>query len=337
MRAPHRSTMRLLPLAVCATLFALATPARLPAGDLQVDGKLVSTAEAGTPPLEVSSPDRVENLNADMVDGMHAGSFRFHNVIRVGKNGTGDFDTIQAAIDSLGPGYPNRLILVGPGVYPERVVLPANSFNLVLQGSGQGVTMIRAGGSDTFDASAAAVVLGRNSSLRDLTVEPKPGKNYAIGIFNTDDYGELRDVEVQLQTNIYTESSLAIVGVYNQAGADLTIYDSNIHMLLTLEPSLGYAIWNESTLSVQRSRIWVLPGPSSNTTYGVYNTGAGAGGSVQIDHSRIVGGTRAIEHDDEFSTVVRHTHLHGSVEAGVECAAVTKNAQFFADECPPWP
>jgi hypothetical protein len=43
-------------------------------GDIASGGKLVSTTTSG-PPLEVSSSEQVVGLNADLLDGLHAGSF----------------------------------------------------------------------------------------------------------------------------------------------------------------------------------------------------------------------------------------------------------------------
>jgi len=62
------------------------------------------------------------------------------DVINVAKNGTGDFTTIQAAIDD-GNTIPGDLILVGPGIYEELVVMykPVS-----LQGWGASVTTISA-------------------------------------------------------------------------------------------------------------------------------------------------------------------------------------------------
>lgn len=41
-------------------------------GSLEVGGQITSTVGAGTPPLVVTSPTLVTNLNSDMVDGLHA-------------------------------------------------------------------------------------------------------------------------------------------------------------------------------------------------------------------------------------------------------------------------
>jgi len=45
------------------------------AGDIETDGKVVSTATSG-PPLAVSSTDMVDNLNADQLDGLE-GSYLY--------------------------------------------------------------------------------------------------------------------------------------------------------------------------------------------------------------------------------------------------------------------
>ena len=45
-------------------------------GDLRVAGKVVSDIADGEPPLQVSSTTAVSNLNADMLDGMHASEFK---------------------------------------------------------------------------------------------------------------------------------------------------------------------------------------------------------------------------------------------------------------------
>ncbi len=44
-------------------------------GDLRAAGKLISDVATGQPPLVVNSTTAVPNLNADMLDGMHASDF----------------------------------------------------------------------------------------------------------------------------------------------------------------------------------------------------------------------------------------------------------------------
>jgi hypothetical protein len=44
-------------------------------GGMKVTGRITSTVSTGTAPLELSSSTKNDSLNADMVDGLHAGSF----------------------------------------------------------------------------------------------------------------------------------------------------------------------------------------------------------------------------------------------------------------------
>ena len=132
------------------------------AGDVRVDGKLVSDATVG-PPLEVQSTARVDNLNAELLDGLaatdfalsghlHAGS-GYANVVVVSAAG-GDFTSIQAAIDSIGDASDeNRyLVWIGPGVYEESVTTKAG---VDLRGAGQDLTVVR-GSFYTADATPDA-------------------------------------------------------------------------------------------------------------------------------------------------------------------------------------
>jgi hypothetical protein len=44
-------------------------------GDINVNGRITSTIPTGTAPLNLSSGTKCDSLNADMVDGVHSGSF----------------------------------------------------------------------------------------------------------------------------------------------------------------------------------------------------------------------------------------------------------------------
>lgn len=59
--------------AAVAAMAALSTTAV--AGDIRVEGRIISTVPTGTPPLEVSSTTSVPNLNSDTVDGFHGSEF----------------------------------------------------------------------------------------------------------------------------------------------------------------------------------------------------------------------------------------------------------------------
>jgi len=66
-----------------------------------------------------------------------------YRVITVGKEDQADFTSIQEAVNSIrafGPG--EVLISISPGVYKEKLVIPAHVSNVTLQGSGPGETRI---------------------------------------------------------------------------------------------------------------------------------------------------------------------------------------------------
>lgn len=142
----------------------LVTPAAAKAGGIEIDGQFVSTVPPGTPPLDVSSGTRVDDLNADLLDGLDAASFlpAAERVLVVSPSG-GHFTSIQAAIDSIADATAtNRyLVLVGPGVYTEQVTLEPF---VDVQGSGQDVTTIRWTGDVTVTGAD-------DSTLSRITVE----------------------------------------------------------------------------------------------------------------------------------------------------------------------
>lgn len=149
------------------------------AGDVRVDGKLVSDATEG-PPLVVQSADRVDKLNAQFLDGLaaadlalvghqHPGS-GYANVVVVSPAG-GDFTSIQTAIDSIvDASAENRyLVWVGPGIYEEEVTTKTG---VDLRGAGQYLTVVR-GTFFTADSipDAGLVTLAGGSNLGDLTID----------------------------------------------------------------------------------------------------------------------------------------------------------------------
>ena len=86
-------------------LILLATAAPVESQSLRTDGsietgaQLVSTAAAGTPPLAVSSPTRVPNLNADLVDGVEAAAFAREQDLQ---GVEAMLVALQAQVDALG-------------------------------------------------------------------------------------------------------------------------------------------------------------------------------------------------------------------------------------------
>lgn len=196
--------MRPLPIFVFVLLASLPRPAA--AGDVQASGKLVSTALAG-PPLQVASSERVDGLNADLLDGFQASDFAasghqhagspYANVLVVSAAG-GDFTSIQAAIDDVTDASPTNpyLIWVGPGIYEESVTTKPG---IDLRGAGRDLTVIR---SPSPGSSSPLVVLVGDGELGSLTVDnrvsaPDGSLTTALGLFVSGDAPRLIDVAIR--------------------------------------------------------------------------------------------------------------------------------------------
>jgi pectinesterase len=89
----------------------------------------------------------------------------YQTEFRVALDGSGDFDSIQAAINAA-KSFPDQdiRIFVGPGVYEEKVVVWEWNTRLSLTGAGRDITVVRFG--DHFEK----MQLGRNSTFHTATL-----------------------------------------------------------------------------------------------------------------------------------------------------------------------
>ncbi|OAR25736.1 pectate lyase [Streptomyces sp. ERV7] len=104
--------------------------------------------------------------------------------LTVAKDGTGQFRTVQAAVDAVPVGNPSRVVIsVKPGTYRETVDVPASKPHLTIQGSGasrKDTTIVygNAAGTQKPDGSgpygtpgsATVAIRSDDSQLRNLTV-----------------------------------------------------------------------------------------------------------------------------------------------------------------------
>lgn len=137
----------------------------------------------------------------------------------VDPNGRGDYLTVQAAIDAA----PDALhdgqfsILVKPGVYRERIVIPWNKRHLLLKGLDAGRTVIVHGtaasqtwgnfpGTVGTSGSATMFVHAEGVTLEDLTVENDAGRvGQAVALFtNGDGFTARRCRFIGNQDTLYT-------------------------------------------------------------------------------------------------------------------------------------
>ncbi|MGC9664965.1 pectinesterase family protein [Planosporangium sp. 12N6] len=152
-------------LAVAAVAAAVATTLVLPAG----------TAAAGVTPSGAGRTAGATRPEADRPAGAGV-------EVTVAGDGTGDYVTVQAAIDAVPTGNPGRVtIRIAPGVYRGPVSVPADKPYLTLRGQGSGpsdvvITDDRAsgtpkpgGGTYGTSGSASVTIDGRDFTARNLT------------------------------------------------------------------------------------------------------------------------------------------------------------------------
>ncbi len=157
-----------------------------------------------------------------------AGHLQYYDFV-VDKDGRGDFMTVQEAINAV-PDYRQRVttILIKPGVYRERIIIPASKSRLKITGSGAENTVItydnyaRKLWPDTTEeigttASASVFVNASHVTFEDLSIRNDAGQGDAIGqavalLTNGDCIFFHRCHIIANQDTIYT------YGRYNQDG-----------------------------------------------------------------------------------------------------------------------
>ena len=150
--------------------------------DLRVGSPTVPANDVA--PMKVNSTKKVDNLNADKIDGLDSTDFqdKYAQTVVVAESG-GDFTSVQAALDSITDASASKhyLVWVGPGTYNERVQM--KTF-VDIEGAGELATRITAPGGSGFSAASSTVSGANDAELRNLAVENTGGGTDAMAIFN---------------------------------------------------------------------------------------------------------------------------------------------------------
>lgn len=93
-------------------------------------------------------------------------------LIRVDQSGKGDYSKIQDAIDAV-PSNNSELvyILIKPGIYREKVIVPADKPFITLSGAKAAETVITWSGSGNIYESSTMIVLASDFVARYLTIQ----------------------------------------------------------------------------------------------------------------------------------------------------------------------
>jgi len=306
------------------------------AGDLQVNGKLISTVSQGSPPLQVTSTTAVANLNADLLDGLEAAAFRrkLHNVVTVSASG-GDYTSIQAAIDSITDAdFDNAyVVFVGPGTYSERVTLKDW---VTLVGAGRFDTHIESAGSSVFGL-APTVAAATGAGLYHLSVENTGGFDYAVA-YSVGAVNAGPVVDVSLFAHGATASSIALD---NGALFSLFVVASEAVASASGAGSTTAVAIRNSSSGLYLDRSEVRAGDASTSNMAIQNTASSSSYVVTVSHSKLKASTADISSDAEFTTYVSFSELGsgGVVPNGgtVKCAMIVDFAltpTAYTDTCP---
>ncbi|KAL9241457.1 hypothetical protein vseg_015568 [Gypsophila vaccaria] len=101
-------------------------------------------------------------------------------VTYVNQSGTGDFRTIQEAIDAI-PSNDVRhwkIIRIDPGIYKEKIIVPSDKQRVILSGRDAKTTIIRGNLGGGIEKSAIVTIYASNFVVKDLTIKNthKPGE-----------------------------------------------------------------------------------------------------------------------------------------------------------------
>lgn len=222
-----------------AAIFFLSSTAW--AGDLEVQGRLGSTAPSG-PPLAVSSAERVADLDVDRVDGVDAAALarKLGNVVTLSTTG-GDFAQLDLAFQGIEDSSSANpyVIRLGPGAFPC-VATCTPPPHVAIVGSGRGATRILASrGPLRFEAPG---------SLRHLTVEGWRGGAVTVG-----SGGRLDAYDVELINPGDPSGSVVASGI--RSSGDLRLENARIAVAGSAVDAQGVGLYGPSDLRNVEVRV----------------------------------------------------------------------------------
>lgn len=130
----------------------------------------------------------------------------------VAQDGSGDYDTIKAAVAAVPKKSPKRFVIyVKKGTYKENVILDKSKWNVMMYGDGKTVTVVSGSlnfvdGTPTF-ATATVAVAGRGFIAKDMTFinMAGPEKHQAVAFRSGSD----RSIFYQCSFNAYQDTLYA--------------------------------------------------------------------------------------------------------------------------------
>ena len=201
-------------------------------------------------------------------------------VVWVADDGTGDFTSLSAALDSITDASVSMpyVVRIAPGTYTETSTVELKSY-VDVEGSGEGVTTITCACASSFPratVSAGNIV----AEIRQLTIENTGGDDYGPGIWTED----------------VVDGSMSMTDVVATGNGN----------------TRGYGVYNSSS-SPSMTNVTATGTSTSRIGYGVYN---GSSSSPSIRTSALTGSTNSLRNSVDSSAEVADTMLDGTVLVG---------------------
>ncbi len=291
------------------------------------------------------------------------------NILRVSKDGKGDYTTITAALNSITDNDSDNhyLIKVAPGRYNEKITMKPY---VDIEGSGINQTWIESDGGST-GVNAATVVGAENAELRSLTVGSyaswaDPANAFALGILHhTVGIFRLSDVEIDAAhatggdcTGIYIRNGQYRIaadrikinsncgntarsyGIYTNG--NIRLNNADIHATATGDKSSTALYSAGTTVTHNTTEIW-------NSELTGYISGGGTGfargidnsqGDITVRHSVVesnkVGSNSAAIYNDGGDTDLATSQIKGTIKNNggtLRCVYLYDDA-FNETSCP---
>ncbi len=310
---------------------------------LRIDNNGTGTAldlrvEPGNAPMTVDSDERVDNLNADRLDGNDSSKFAraYERTVVVSPVGTPQQNgtALKNAMDGITDASATNpyLLKIEPGVYD--VGNPSTPLQMKpyvdVEGSGERVTKITATGS----SQNGTVVGAANSELRFLTAENTGGtsgdSSFVRAISTTADPFRVKHVTA---TATASGGTITTIGVFIDGGT-ATLSQATIS---ASGPSGGGNFSNGVFVSdggvATLSEVTVSASGGGDGSRGLGNSG-----EAEVRNSRLEGGNNTIVTSSGDTTRVGASQLAGGPVGGsgtTTCAGVyDENYAFSASACP---
>ncbi|MFC2046468.1 hypothetical protein ACFLTC_02990 [Chloroflexota bacterium] len=286
----------------------------------------------------------------------HVKGSPYSNVVVVARHGGGDFQSVQAALDSISDASAgNRyLVWVAPGVYLERVTMTSfvdiegagelltkiitdtggtgysNSYTVKGEDNTElrSVTVANTGGGTAY--SIAVLAIGTSPRLKDVTLFAIGGSSWSVGMYNRDAPSPaLEDVTIEV-----AGSGTNSLGMYNYGSGNANLLNVNMRATGT---GNNFGIYN-GLGAAPTIRYSVIDGTDHIGLYNVSNTGDPV--TIAINHSEILGSDSTIDNGPKFTVTVGASLLSGGAvspdASGVmTCAGVyDENYAFHTNTCP---